>query len=134
MAGSMFTGGFSVVDFILFPLEFLALFGIFQACLLDEARILRRELALEATAGVLPEDYVERLSRWIDRTRTGWLPEGIDQKRLVRAATTLAFRKDQRRGGRVGSELDTEIETLREEIREILAATPNERNPLAAGR
>lgn len=120
IAGSIFTDGLSLLDLLLFPVEFLVLFGIFQACLLDEARILRHELAEEAEAGVLPEAYVDRLARWVDRTRTGWLPPNVDHQRLVRAATTLAFRKDQRGGGRTGAALDAEIDALRREIRTLL--------------
>ena len=121
VAGTLFTDGFSVLDLLLFPVEFLVLFGIFQACLLDEARILRHELGEEAEGGLLPPEYADRLSRWLDRTRAGWLPAGVDHPRLVRAATTLAFRKDQRAGGATSAALDAEIEALRREIRGLLA-------------
>ncbi len=121
IAGSVFTGSLSVIDLLLFPVEFLVLFAIFQACLLDEARILEHELREEADAGLLPSEYVSRLTRWVDRTRTGWLPPNVDHQRLVRAATTLAFRKDQRAGGRSSPALDAEIDALRREIRAILA-------------
>ena len=120
VAGTVFSGGFSLLDLLIFPVEFVVLFGIFQACLLDEARILREGLAEEARAGVLPEEYAVRLSSWAQRNRKGWLPPEIDHRRLVQVATTLAFRKE-RAGGRVADpELDLEIEGLRDELRRIL--------------
>lgn len=109
-----------VLDFLLFPVEFGVLVLIFQACLLSEARVLRRELAAEAAEGHLPASHVPLLASYLKRSRRGWLPKGVDHEEYVRLATTLAFRREQRERGAEPDFSQVEILRLRAAIGELL--------------
>jgi RsiW-degrading membrane proteinase PrsW (M82 family) len=129
--GSLWLG---YLDLALFPIEFLILFGIFQLSLLDEAAVLRRELAEEAEAGTLPREHVRFLSSFRHRHAGRWAPPGLDVHAYVRAATTLALRRHQARllretgdamgGGRPSPRHDREreAEAARAELGRLLAA------------
>lgn len=91
-------GWLASVAYLLFPLEFLLLFAVYQVCLWQESQMIRRELTLEANAGTLPAEHVEPMGSWWRRLRSsGWLPEGVDAGEYLRAATRLAFSRDHLR-------------------------------------
>jgi RsiW-degrading membrane proteinase PrsW (M82 family) len=118
------TGGlFFLADLVLFPLEFLIVFGVFQACLWQEHRTIRAELSQEADLGTLPPHHVPVLSSYLSRMRRGWLPRGLDHGAYVRTATTLAFRRRQHRvsRGRQRRSYEADVERLRRELRAMLA-------------
>ena len=108
------------LDLLLFPLEFLVLFAIFQLCLLDEWRLLSRELKDEAQRGTLPAEHVRHLVSFTRRQLRGWLPGQVDHGEYVRAATTLAFRKVQLRTAEDRRFYEAEVERLRAEIATLL--------------
>ena len=109
-------GLLAVTNFLLFPLEFLMLFLIFQGCLLQERRLLRRELD-----GEVPDEHLPFLASYLKRNKKTWLPANVVHGRYVEAATTLAFRKHQNKG-RPSVFLDKQITALRKEIGQLLAA------------
>ena len=94
------------------PLEDLALYLLpgeialvllaFQASLLGESLTIRRELTAEAADGVIPQAHAAILASWWRRQGYDWLSPGLDHRRYVQAATTLALRRRQLRlpGGR----------------------------------
>jgi RsiW-degrading membrane proteinase PrsW (M82 family) len=90
-------GSLTVVNLLLFPLEFAVLFAVLQFCLWDESRTIHRELAGEVISGLIPPDHVPVLASYFKRQGGGWLEAGVDRRAYVRAATTLAFRKHQAR-------------------------------------
>ncbi len=116
------TGGGGVlaaVNLVLFPLEFLALFVVFQLCLLEERRMIRRELGEEVARGVLPEAHLRHLCSYLGRMRRGWLPQAIDHDAYVEIATRLAFRKHQVRLS--GSDAhESELDSYREDLERLL--------------
>ncbi len=112
------TGFGSAFAFLLFPAEFGVLFGIYQLCLLGEARIIKRELTAEAADGLLPRVHVGSIASWRARLRTSsWLPEGVDPKEYLEAATLLAFRRRQLELKPGDARIQADIETLRGRIR-----------------
>lgn len=111
------------LDFFLFPLEFAALVGVFQLCLVLEHRILRGELQAEAALGTLPPEHVRMLSRYLLRSRRGWLPKSVDHHAYVRLATTLALRRSQRAASPDPDAVGAEIGQLRREIRAVLSGS-----------
>lgn len=114
-------GTVALVSYVVFPLEFVALFGIYQACLWGESRLIRRELATEAEAGTLPSAHVAKMGSWWARIRPGgWLPEGIDRKAYLRAATLLAFRRHQLSLSPEHDRVRREADELRQQIRQLL--------------
>lgn len=111
-AGGVLAG----VDLMLFPLEFLVLFVVYQICVWDEGRVIRAELRQEADRGTLPEAHVARLASWLGRHRLGWVPAGVDQRAYVRLATELAFRRVQARSGWREPHHAREVGRLRVEV------------------
>jgi protease PrsW len=116
-AGSVALG---LLDFILFPVEFGILFGLFQLCLLDEKGILQRELQEEVDLGVIPPKHLEFLGAYRRRSLPGWLPAAMDHREYVRAATTLAFRKHQLRHTAAPDFYAVEVTRLRQQILQLL--------------
>ncbi len=116
-AGSVALG---LLDFVLFPLEFGVLFGIFQLCLLDEKGILQRELQEEVDLGVIPPEHLAFLGAYRKRSLPGWLPSTMDHRAYVRAATTLAFRKHQLRNTAAPDFYAVEVTRLRQSILQLL--------------
>ncbi len=114
-------GVVGALAYLLFPVEFLALFGVYQLCLLGESRMIRRELVAESARGTLPEDHAPRIASWLARLGArDWLPEGVEKKAYIEAATLLAFRRHQS-GLDPGNEFcRQEIERLRAEVRGML--------------
>jgi RsiW-degrading membrane proteinase PrsW (M82 family) len=107
-------GAVAAINFLAFPLEFLLLFVIFQACLYSEKLMIRRELA-----GEVPEGHVAFLSSFLKRNRKSWLPKGVPHEDYVVAATTLAFRKHQARASRRPF-YEQEVLRLRGQIEQLL--------------
>ncbi len=114
---------FTLTNFLLFPLEFLLLFGVFQLALWDERATIRRELADEVNAELLPLQHAKHVATYFGRSRPGWLPTGIPRAQYVRAVTTLALRKHQCRNSssRAYAFYSDEVTRLRLEVRELLA-------------
>lgn len=121
-------GVVGALAYLLFPLEFLALFGLYQLCLFGESRMIRRELEAEAAAGTLPAEHASRVASWLARfSARRWLPEGVEPKPYIEAATLLAFRRNQGALDPEDEFCQQEVERLRGELRRMLgrgAATP----------
>jgi len=105
-----------LLDFVLFPIEFAVLFGIFQLSLLDEHAILKRELQEEVTLGILPPAHLDYLSAYRRRIRPGWLPSTMDARLYIKRATTLAFRKHQLHANSDAGHYADEVTVLRKEL------------------
>lgn len=116
-------GRLTFVNLLVFPLEFLALVVVYQACIFGERRLILAELGEEAQLGFLPAAHVPLLAGALSRGRPGWLTRGVPQPAYVRAATRLAFRKRQARRGskREAQRASEEIARLRAEIAGLLA-------------
>lgn len=97
-------GAWAIADFVAFPLELLVVFAVFQLALFDESRTIRRELEGEVALGLIPKDHPAILASWWRRRRTDFVPTGVDHRRYVRAATSLALRKSHLRMAGVGAE------------------------------
>ncbi len=72
-------------------------FLAFQASLFGESLKIRRELRAEADTGVLPPEHPGIVASWWRRQGYDWLPPGVDHRRYIQAATTLAIRRRQAR-------------------------------------
>ena len=121
--GVLAAGGvLTVLNLLLFPLEFAALLITLQVCLYLEKRMIRRELADEAVQGWLPQGHVQILSSTLARNRKTWLPREVNQARYVVAATTLAFRKHQARGS-TDPMYASDVSRLRAELQGMLKNT-----------
>ena len=121
MSGS--SGALTSLNFILFPLEALALFGIFQLALWEERATIRRELADEVQQGLLPLAHARAIASYFARSRANWLPAGVPHWPYVRAVTTLALRKHQCRNASSRSYrfYTEEVLRLRREVHGLLA-------------
>lgn len=97
-------GFWAIANFVAFPLELITVFAVFQLALFDESRTIRRELEDEAALGLIPKDHPAILASWWRRHRSDFVPPGVDRKRYVRAATSLALRKAHLRMAGVGAE------------------------------
>jgi len=125
MAPMVFEAGAAlpVISFLLFPIEFGALFVIFQASLMSESRLIQRELAEEAQSGTLPAAHVEKFAKWsARRSHESWVPKGVDGARYLELGTLLAFRKNQRAARPGEAYYAEEVTRLRGELRELLGA------------
>ncbi len=90
--------GLHYLLYVIFALEFLMVFCIFQLCLLNERKIIREELIREAEEeGTLPPEHVPALGNNLIRSIQRFAPPGVPQEAYIRAATTLAFRRMQAR-------------------------------------
>ncbi|HND30206.1 MAG TPA: PrsW family intramembrane metalloprotease [Myxococcota bacterium] len=110
-------------NFALFPLEVMILFGIFQAAIWDERRLIRRELADEVVQGLLPLAHATAIAGYFSRKKPGWVPAGVPQDAYIKAATTLALRKHQCRyaSQRAYPFYHDDVLRLRREIQGLLA-------------
>ena len=113
-------GALTMLNLLLFPLEFLALFVVLQVCLWDERKTIHRELSDEVISGLIPPDDVPMLASYFARQRRDWLPAGVDHHAYVRAATALAFRKHQARASGDRS-YEADAQAMRAEIHRLLA-------------
>lgn len=119
LAGKLALG---LLDLVLFPVEFGVLFVLFQLALLDERRIIRRELREEVDLGILPAPHLGFLAAYARRARPGWLPAGMDGRLYVRRATALAFRKHQLQVNSEPGYYADEVTRLRRELVQQLEA------------
>ncbi len=118
-----------LLNFLLFPLEFLALFLVFQFALWHERKVIRRELADEVEQGLIPLAHARNIASWLKRGRRDWVPVGVPHHQYVRAATTLALRKHQCRNS-TGSAHDffrEDVLRLRRELQALLALADRSR-------
>jgi hypothetical protein len=111
------------LNLMLFPGEVLMVFLVFQVCLFEESRTIRRELAEEAEAGRIPYEHPAILSSWLRRLLPGWVPAGVDHQLYVQTATSLAMRKAQVRqmGEQAPEFYRDEVDRLRRQVELILA-------------
>ncbi len=123
VAAGVTNGGVFLLDILIFLVEFIAILIVFIICLQGEARMIRRELGIEAEGGVLPPQHVEILASVRKRSRTGWLDREISQEQYIQTATKLAFRRMQARGRGTNRSYYNEVRKLRHEIRAMFAAT-----------
>ena len=122
-AAASMNGQLTLLNLMLFPVEFLTLFAIFQVCLWRESGIIERELVDEASQGVIPREHPAILSSALQRAARGWAPRGVPQGLYVTTATTLAFRRVQARNTRGAARkfYDREVSRLRGELQALLA-------------
>lgn len=115
------TGSFAALDLLLFPVEALVLFAIFQLALWDERATLRRELADEVQAGLLPLAHATAVASYLGRSKGRWLERGIPRHPYIRAVTTLALRKHQARSAAARGQAfyADDVHRLRREIGEL---------------
>lgn len=111
------------MNLLLLPAEFLLVFLIFQACLWDERRMIRRELADEAASGLIPNDHAKAVTSWLRRLFAFWVPRGVRRRAYIQALTTLAFRKSQLRRARSSQRAfyEKEVQRWRTRVQELLA-------------
>lgn len=109
-------GLLAVLNFLLFPLEFLTLFLIFQGCLWSERTTIREELA-----GEVPDAHVPYLASYLARNKKSWLPAGVPHDDYIVAATNLAFRKHQAKNARNKRYYEQEVDKLRAEVKGLLS-------------
>ena len=123
LEGATGTGAAFLFNVVIFPIEVLLAFCVFQACLLEESLTIRRELGEEANRGLIPATHAGILGSWWQRNRADWVPIGVNHPVYVEAATTLAMRKKQARLTSFRGQsafYDREVERLRTEIRDLL--------------
>lgn len=111
-----------LLDLVLFPIEVLAVFGVFQVCLWEESLTIRRELHEEAEEGRIPKEHPEILASWFRRLFSHWVPRGVDHALYVQTATSLAMRKRQVRqmGGHAPEFYRDEVDRLRRQVELLL--------------
>jgi RsiW-degrading membrane proteinase PrsW (M82 family) len=110
-----------IISFLLFPLEFLTLFVIFQASLRSESRLIRRELRAEARVGTLPSEHGPKIASWFARRKpSAWTPKGVNGEEYIKVATRLAFRRNQHAARPDDPFYAKEVERLRGDVRELL--------------
>ncbi len=110
-------------------LSLIVILVVLQLSLLDENRMLLRELGEEVELGVIPSGHLEHIAYARKRKLEGWLPEGVQRKQYIQLATSLAFRKQQSRWCRAEQRegLENEIASLRQEISRRLS--PDDTGP-----
>jgi len=104
------------------PTYVMLLITLTQVSLFYESKTIASELREEAALGIIPEAHLAILPSWLRRSGSGWLPPTVIKRRYVPLATTLAFRKFQRKRC-APSEVpgfDEEIAKLRAEVRRTL--------------
>jgi RsiW-degrading membrane proteinase PrsW (M82 family) len=104
------------------PVFGMLLFTLTQVSLMYESRTIAAELQEEAALGIIPAAHLTILPSYWKRAGSAWLPPTVVKRRYVPLATTLAFRKFQRKRC-TASEIpafDAEIARLRNEVRRVL--------------
>jgi len=114
--------GFSAAGFLLAILEFTVAFVIFEVCIFNEGRTVRRELTEEAKEGLIPLEHARILGQWWGRQSKRWLAPHVPHHRYVEATTLLAVRRRQVRllGPRARPRDVQEVDVLRTAIRAML--------------
>lgn len=96
---------------------------VFQLSLSSESRLIHRELAEEASLGLIPATHLNYIPYSSKRRLIGWLPVTINRKQYIQLATNLAFRKFQvkhcEEKEREG--YTEEVKNLREQITSMLS-------------
>lgn len=121
-AGESESGMPFVVALIGIPTYVMLLLTLTQVSLIYESRTIASELREEAALGIIPEAHLAILPSFFRRASNGWLPSTVVKRRYVPLATTLAFRKFQRRRCTASevAAFDEEISKLRAEVRRVL--------------
>ena len=115
--------GLEYLLYILFAAEFLIVFCFFQLCLLNERKTIREELISEAEQQrTLPPEHVPYLGNNFSRSLVRFAPPGVPQDAYIRAATALAFRREQARiaPARIRDFYTKDLMRLRREVRALL--------------
>ncbi|MHB1688612.1 MAG: PrsW family intramembrane metalloprotease [Ignavibacteriaceae bacterium] len=81
----------ATLGFIFMFITVLIFIAVFSFAILEEKKIIYRELFEESLNGLIPFEHLSILNS-SKRNRNGWVDESI-RKLYIRAATTLAFRK-----------------------------------------
>ncbi len=117
-------GALWAADLALLPVVVLAAFAVFEVCVFDETRTIRRELRDEVDRGIIPPSHPAILASWWRRMGRSWAPAGLDRRSYIAAATSLAMRKRQVR--MMGSDAPgwylEDVDLLRRKIRRLLHA------------
>ena len=121
-AGESESGVPFAVALIGIPFYVTLLLALTQVSLVYESRTIAAELREEAALGIIPEAHLAILPSFFRRAGNGWLPKGVIKRRYVPLATTLAFRKFQRKrcAASEAQSFDEEITKLRAEVRRVL--------------
>lgn len=116
--------GLFTANLVLLPVEVAAVFLVFQVCLLEESRTIRRELEEEVRAGRMPESHPRIIASWLQRLSSRWLPPTVDRDTYVQLATELAMRKKQVRlmGRRAPPFYVSEVRRLRARLSDLQGA------------
>lgn len=85
----------ATLNFVLLPAEIVTALALWQATLYAEGWLLFRELREESDQGTLPRAHAQIIASWWRRLLPGRLPESMNRAVYVRAATSLAIRRDQ---------------------------------------
>ena len=116
-------GRYQHINLVLLPLEALTLIALFHLGLRRESSTIRRELNVDAAAGLIPGDHPEILADSRRRRARGWLPPHVDHARYVRTCTRLAFRRAAVRAGG-GESYRADVFRLRREVALLLGRAP----------
>lgn len=104
------------------PFIAMLMVALAAACLENERRVIRTELAAEEAAGRLPEHHARILSRPGTRGRGGWLSDWINRDEYVATALDLVMARRQAR--RLGLDPDSdpapELAALRQRLQILL--------------
>lgn len=111
--------------------------GITQLSLFIEHKMIKDMLTLEANEGTLPLAHVAIIPYYLKRGRAGWLDPRVPREQYVKAATLLAFRRNQSSyaTGETRDSLLEDVRKFRHEVRLLLghAAQPPQAPPQAPG-
>ena len=102
----------SILGFIFLILYFIAFFAVFQIAIYFEGKTIKKELHEESQGGIIPSEHLNFLPYVTRRSKYGWCPQGINQREYVKAAITLALRKDQYKNSKGMRKSDYEKEVL----------------------
>ena len=119
-------GKLTLIGVVFIFISVIIMFALFESSLSVESKLIKRELKDESELGLIPTEHLNYLPYTHLRNRKGWLPENINQNRYLKAATTLAFRKQQFRNCGEGKKAfyEQEVVDAREEISHLLHGTP----------
>lgn len=120
-------GRFATASFVLFPLELLMAFMVFQGCLLGESLSLKRELEGDDD---VPAGHGRIVSSWFRRMGSAWVPKGVDRKAYIQVLTALGMRKRQARLARGADSTfyRDEVVRLRRRLRRLRGLDPDGRD------
>jgi protease PrsW len=110
----------AILGFIFLFFTIIIFISFFSISVLQEKKVIYRELLEEVDSGLIPVDHITILNSG-KRNKAGWVNEPV-RKRYVKAATRLAFRKMQLKNsfGRNRIFYETEVNSYRTEIYNLL--------------